>query len=137
MLRLQSLDTQQGYRIFSLPLVWERGGRKGGGESHRGLLFFHPFSDALQRGHGPSQAQSLGSGDNTQTRLETAGIKIACRRKGKKETQKLLLLLTQVAGPHQHAAMLVHVVRKSLFHMHQRIPCKMRGYKACRQEQHG
>lgn len=43
------------------------------------------------------------SGDNRQMRLEIPGIKIACRRKEKKEIQKLLLFLTQVADPHQCA----------------------------------
>lgn len=47
------------------------------------------------------------SGDNRQMGLEISGIKIACRRKEKREVQKLLLFLTQVADPHQYALMLL------------------------------
>lgn len=43
------------------------------------------------------------SGDNRQMRLEIPGIKIACRRKEKREIQKLFLFLTQVADHHQCA----------------------------------
>lgn len=47
------------------------------------------------------------SGDNRQMQLEITGIKIACWRKEKREIQKLLLFLTQVADPHHYALMLV------------------------------
>lgn len=47
------------------------------------------------------------SGDNRQMGLEILGIKIACGRKEKREVQKLLLFLTQVADPHQYALTLV------------------------------
>jgi len=40
-------------------------------------------------------------------RLEIPGIKIACRRKEKREIQKQLLFLSQVADPHQCALVLV------------------------------
>lgn len=39
--------------------------------------------------------------------LKISGIKIAYRRKEKREIQKLFLFLTQVAGPHHYALRLV------------------------------
>lgn len=70
--------------------------------------------------------------------LEMSGIKMACRRKEKREVQKLLPFLTQIADPHQYVLMLLSypevfvppAATKSL----PQGPLRMVCYKACQQE---
>lgn len=83
-----------------------KGIKEGIAQSRQGGLFFSSVLwSSLERSWAVSP--NTESGDNRQMGLEISGIKIACRRKEKREVQKLLLFLTQVADPHQYALMLL------------------------------
>lgn len=113
MVSLQSIKVRRATK-FSV-YFFSLGEGKKEGQRQEPLGAFSSFISSLMlsrevMGHPRLWAMSPNteSGDNRQTRVEIPGIKIACKRKEKREIQKWLLFLTQVADPHQCALMLVN-----------------------------